>query len=47
MNSKNQYTLWQILAIWLSAAIPMGLLGWVAYPPSARDSLRWTRVCSA
>lgn len=32
MNSKNQYTLGQILAIWLSAAIPMGLLGWVAYP---------------
>lgn len=32
MNEKNQYTLGQILAIWLSAAIPMGLLGWVAYP---------------
>lgn len=30
--AKAQYTLWQILAIWLAAALPMGLLGWVAYP---------------
>ena len=33
MNSKkDQYTLWQILGIWLAAGAPMGLLGWVAYP---------------
>ncbi|WKZ47125.1 MAG: hypothetical protein QY306_15030 [Anaerolineales bacterium] len=25
----GQYTLWQILAIWLAAAAPMGLLGWL------------------
>lgn len=31
-SRKDQYTLWQILAIWLAAAVPMGLLGWVAYP---------------
>jgi membrane protease YdiL (CAAX protease family) len=31
-TAKNQYTLWQILGIWLAAAVPMGLLGWVAYP---------------
>jgi membrane protease YdiL (CAAX protease family) len=31
-TNKNQYTLWQILGIWLAAAAPMGLLGWVAYP---------------
>jgi membrane protease YdiL (CAAX protease family) len=29
---KGQYTLWQILGIWLAAALPMGLLGWVAFP---------------
>lgn len=31
-SKKDQYTLWQILAIWLAAAVPMGLLGWVVYP---------------
>ncbi len=31
-RKTDQYTLWQILAIWLAAAAPMGLLGWVAYP---------------
>ncbi len=31
-TNKGQYTLWQILGIWLAAAAPMGLLGWVAYP---------------
>jgi uncharacterized protein len=29
---KDQYTIWQILGIWLAAGIPMWLLGWVAYP---------------
>jgi membrane protease YdiL (CAAX protease family) len=29
---KGQYTLWQILGIWLAAGAPMWLLGWVAYP---------------
>jgi len=33
MNAeKGQYTLWQVLGIWLVAGTPMGLLGWVAYP---------------
>jgi CAAX protease family protein len=33
MNAeKGQYTLWQVLGIWLAAGTPMGLLGWVAYP---------------
>ncbi|CAG0951505.1 hypothetical protein ARNL5_00148 [Anaerolineae bacterium] len=31
-NSKGQYTLWQILAIWLAGGAPMWMLGWVAYP---------------
>jgi membrane protease YdiL (CAAX protease family) len=29
---KSQYSLWQILGIWLAAGVPMWLLGWVAYP---------------
>ena len=29
---KDQYTLWQILGIWLAAGAPMWLLGWLAYP---------------
>lgn len=29
---KDQYTLWQILGIWLAAGAPMWLLGWVAHP---------------
>jgi len=31
-SNNNQYTLWQILGIWLAVAVPMGLLGWAAYP---------------
>ena len=31
-SEKNQYTLRQILGIWLAAGMPMWLLGWVAYP---------------
>lgn len=31
-SKKGQYTLWQILGIWLAAAAPMALLGWAAYP---------------
>ena len=30
--ARSQYTLWQILGIWLAAAVPMGLLGWVVFP---------------
>ena len=33
ITSRNdQYTLWQILWIWLSVGAPMWLLGWVVYP---------------
>jgi hypothetical protein len=28
----HQYTFWQILGIWALVALPMALLGWVAYP---------------
>jgi membrane protease YdiL (CAAX protease family) len=32
-SAKNQYTLWQIMGIWLTGGAPIWLLGWVAYPP--------------
>lgn len=36
-SKKDQYTLWQILGIWLTAGAPMWLLGWVAYPAMSVD----------
>lgn len=32
LSLGNQYTLWQILGVWLAGGAPMWLLGWVAYP---------------
>lgn len=31
-DNNYQYTLWQVLGIWLAGGVPMWLLGWVAYP---------------
>src|SRR5262245_16007082 len=31
-STGDQYTLWQILGIWLAGGAPMWLLGWVVYP---------------
>lgn len=31
-STKEQYTLWQVLGIWLAGGAPMWLLSWVAYP---------------
>jgi membrane protease YdiL (CAAX protease family) len=31
-QEKGQYTLWQILTIWLAAGTPMWVLGWLVYP---------------
>jgi membrane protease YdiL (CAAX protease family) len=31
-KAESQYTLWQILGIWASAALPMGLIYWVIVP---------------
>lgn len=31
-QETGQYTLWQILAIWLAAGAPMWILGWLVYP---------------
>jgi len=32
VSAKSQFTLWQVLGIWLAGGAPMWLLGWVAYP---------------
>jgi uncharacterized protein len=31
-SEQGQYTLWQILGIWLVGGAPIWILGWVAYP---------------
>ena len=31
-EAKDQYTLWQILGIWLVGGAPMWILGWMIYP---------------
>lgn len=31
-STQNQYSLWQILGIWLMAGAPMWILGWIVYP---------------
>jgi CAAX protease family protein len=36
-QEKGQYTLWQILAIWLAAGAPMWVLGWLVYPALSRS----------
>ena len=33
----DQYSLWQILGIWMLSAIPMGLLSWVVIPAVSPD----------
>ena len=37
VQEKNQYSLAKILGIWVAAALPMAILGWVAYPALAPD----------
>ena len=36
-QETGQYTLWQILGIWLAAGAPMWVLGWLVYPALSRD----------
>jgi membrane protease YdiL (CAAX protease family) len=31
-QEKGQYTLWQVIGIWLAAGAPMWILGWLVYP---------------
>ena len=34
---KGQYSLWQILGIWLAAGAPMWILGWLVYPALSQN----------
>jgi membrane protease YdiL (CAAX protease family) len=36
-DKTDQYTLWQILGIWVLAALPMGILSWVVFPAVSPD----------
>ena len=36
-HETDQYTLWQILGIWLAAGAPMWILGWVVYPALSQN----------
>jgi len=36
-QSESQYSLFQILGIWIAAALPMAILGWVVAPALAPD----------
>jgi len=36
-KEKGQYSLWQILSVWLAAGAPMWVLGWLVYPVLSRD----------
>lgn len=36
-QEKGQYSLWQILWIWLAAGAPMWALGWLAYPALSQN----------
>lgn len=36
MDQTGQYSLWQILGIWLAAGVPMWVLGWLVYPVVTR-----------
>jgi len=38
VGTKEQYSLAQILGLWVAAAAPMALLGWVAHPALAAKS---------
>ncbi|HEY5730777.1 MAG TPA: CPBP family intramembrane glutamic endopeptidase [Anaerolineales bacterium] len=35
--AQGQYTIWQILGIWLLATIPMGILSWIVFPALSPD----------
>jgi CAAX protease family protein len=36
-QERGQYTLWQIIGIWLAAGAPMWVLGWLAYPALSQN----------
>lgn len=40
-SGKDQYTLWQILGIWLAAGAPKWLLGWIVAFSAKRFHSNW------
>jgi len=36
-QEKGQYTIWQIIGIWLAAGAPMWILGWLVYPALSQN----------
>jgi membrane protease YdiL (CAAX protease family) len=46
----DQYTLWQMLGIWLAAGVPLWIFGWVVYPvlsqghPAFERGLLWIKL---
>jgi membrane protease YdiL (CAAX protease family) len=36
-QAESQYSLWQILGIWLAAGAPMWILGWLVYPALSQN----------
>lgn len=36
-SEKSQYSLWQVLGIWIAGSVPMWLLSWVVYPFMSTD----------
>jgi membrane protease YdiL (CAAX protease family) len=36
-QDKAQYTLWQMIGIWLAAGAPMWILGWLVYPALSQN----------
>ena len=36
-QEKGQYTLWQIIGIWLAGGAPMWILGWLVYPALSQN----------
>src|SRR5512141_3181210 len=49
-SAKNQYTLWQIIGIWLAGGAPLWIFGWLVYPalrqglPAMDAGLLWMRL---
>jgi membrane protease YdiL (CAAX protease family) len=37
IEAEGQYTLWQIISIWLMAGVPMWALGWLVYPALSQN----------
>ncbi|HSL45111.1 MAG TPA: type II CAAX endopeptidase family protein [Anaerolineales bacterium] len=36
-QERGQYTIWQIIGIWLAAGTPMWVLGWLVYPALSQN----------